>query len=191
MLIALVLLYITILVWCRRRRHEGRAAIVLGSGGHTAEMLRMLESSGRGHSEFTFWVSEGDNLSLQKLESKCSVILVPRPRKVGQSVVSSIARLPRCIFVVVLSLMRHWPCKIICNGPGLCFIVALFAKLIRLLVFGSLPKVGIVYIESVARVLTLSLTGKLMKHLADRFIVQWPELLLQVPPGSAECRLLV
>ena len=34
----------------------------------------------------------------------------------------------------------------------------------------------IVYVESFARVKSLSVTGKLLYLFADRFIVQWPEL---------------
>lgn len=39
----------------------------------------------------------------------------------------------------------------------------------------------VVYIESFARVDGLSLTGKLMKKIADLYIVQWEELLQFVP----------
>lgn len=34
----------------------------------------------------------------------------------------------------------------------------------------------IIYIESVARTKSLSLSGKIMLYLADSFLVQWPEL---------------
>ncbi|EIE86577.1 hypothetical protein RO3G_11288 [Rhizopus delemar RA 99-880] len=42
--------------------------------------------------------------------------------------------------------------------------------------FLGLKKIEIIYIESFARVHTLSLTGKLLYPFADRFLVQWPEL---------------
>lgn len=34
----------------------------------------------------------------------------------------------------------------------------------------------LVYVESVTRVLSLSLTGRLVRPLADEFFVQWPQL---------------
>jgi beta-1,4-N-acetylglucosaminyltransferase len=42
----------------------------------------------------------------------------------------------------------------------------------------------IIYIESFARVETLSLTGKLLYPFVDRFLVQWPELSKKL--GQAE-----
>jgi len=41
--------------------------------------------------------------------------------------------------------------------------------------------VKIIFIESFARVEHLSLTGKILYYLADRFLVQWPELKQQYP----------
>ena len=39
----------------------------------------------------------------------------------------------------------------------------------------------IVFVESLCRVRSLSLTGRLLQHLADRALVQWPELAVQHP----------
>jgi beta-1,4-N-acetylglucosaminyltransferase len=40
----------------------------------------------------------------------------------------------------------------------------------------GIKKIEIIYIESFARVDTLSLTGRLLYPFVDRFLVQWPEL---------------
>jgi UDP-N-acetylglucosamine:LPS N-acetylglucosamine transferase len=50
-------------------------------------------------------------------------------------------------------------------------------------VLGKFTGRKIIYIESFARVDGLSLTGKLMKRVADLYIVQWEEL-VQYVPGS-------
>lgn len=42
-------------------------------------------------------------------------------------------------------------------------------------VAGKLRRVRLVYVESVTRTDTLSLSGRLVYPLADRFFVQWPE----------------
>ena len=48
-------------------------------------------------------------------------------------------------------------------------------------VIGKLRKKKVIYIESFARVDGSSMTGKLMKAVADLYIVQWRELLDAVP----------
>lgn len=46
---------------------------------------------------------------------------------------------------------------------------------------GKISHRKIIYIESFARVDESSLTGKLMRSVADLYIVQWEELLKKVP----------
>ncbi|WP_026505990.1 PssD/Cps14F family polysaccharide biosynthesis glycosyltransferase [Butyrivibrio sp. NC3005] len=50
-------------------------------------------------------------------------------------------------------------------------------------ILGKLKRVKVIYIESFARVDELSLTGKIMKHVADLFIYQWEDLKDKVPNG--------
>ena len=38
------------------------------------------------------------------------------------------------------------------------------------------PRSKLLYVESFCRVKSLSLTGKLLKPIVDKFIVQWPDL---------------
>jgi len=63
--------------------------------------------------------------------------------------------------------------QVLCNGPGTC--VPLCAAGLLLGVLG-LRKVLLVYVESVCRVETLSLSGKILYPVADYFFVQWPTL---------------
>jgi len=44
-----------------------------------------------------------------------------------------------------------------------------------------LRNIKIIFIESFARVQTLSLSGKILYYFADRFLVQWPELRTKYP----------
>ena len=41
-----------------------------------------------------------------------------------------------------------------------------------------------IYIESWARVRTLSLSGRILKPLVDRFLVQWPQLAISEDDGD-------
>jgi len=56
------------------------------------------------------------------------------------------------------------------NGPGTCFPLCL-AILGRRILGLSTPRT--IYVESFTRVTTLSMAGKLVRPLVDRFVVQW------------------
>lgn len=68
--------------------------------------------------------------------------------------------------------------KVLCNGPGTCVPICVSALLLGIL---GIKKVIIVYVESICRVETLSLSGKILWHLSDYFIVQWPTLKEKYP----------
>jgi UDP-N-acetylglucosamine:LPS N-acetylglucosamine transferase len=75
-------------------------------------------------------------------------------------------------FRIFFILLKEKPHYIISTGALVTFPVCLLGKLM-----GK----RIIYIESFARVDTVSLTGKLMYRIADLFIVQWEELLKVFP----------
>ncbi|XP_043861533.1 UDP-N-acetylglucosamine transferase subunit ALG14 homolog isoform X2 [Dromiciops gliroides] len=62
---------------------------------------------------------------------------------------------------------------VLCNGPGTCVPICASALLLGIL---GIKKVTIVYVESICRVETLSLSGKILYHFSDYFFVQWPAL---------------
>jgi beta-1,4-N-acetylglucosaminyltransferase len=45
----------------------------------------------------------------------------------------------------------------------------------------GISRTKIIYVESFCRVKKLSLSGKLLYYIADKFIVQWPGLLVPYP----------
>lgn len=63
------------------------------------------------------------------------------------------------------------------TGGIICFIAKLFFK-------------KIIYIESMAKVSTLSVTGKIMYPIADKFYVQWEELEGKYPKAEYLGRLI-
>ncbi|KAG8555571.1 hypothetical protein GDO81_017749 [Engystomops pustulosus] len=67
---------------------------------------------------------------------------------------------------------------ILCNGPGTCIPVCFSALLFGIL---GLKKIIIIYVESLCRVESLSLSGKILYYFADHFIVQWPLLTEKYP----------
>jgi UDP-N-acetylglucosamine:LPS N-acetylglucosamine transferase len=64
------------------------------------------------------------------------------------------------------TLRRRRPDAILSTGAGLAVPFFLVGKLLR---------IRLVYVESVTRTETISLSGRLVHPLADRFFVQWPE----------------
>ncbi|KAL3494640.1 oligosaccharide biosynthesis protein Alg14-like protein [Aspergillus germanicus] len=209
--------------------------IVLGSGGHTAEMfsmLRRIKLDPAKYTNRTYVVSSGDNFSATKaaeFESTLvdrgaepqsyNIVTVPRARRVHQSYLtapfSTIRSFYSCLLVLrgVHPDQQSWPADlfpvpypdiILTNGPAIAVCIILAARLLRLyhscLSFlfpprlhshprsmagaaadGTTPHSGgfrlrTIFVESWARVTTLSLSGKILLPFADRFLVQWPAL---------------
>lgn len=158
-----------------------RTVIVLGSGGHTAEMLRLLSGLSLSHySPRAYIVADSDAMSAEKAREfessrgqRAEVRTVPRARRVLQSYASSV---PTTLLAFTRSLPLAWklrPELLLCNGPGTCLPLCLAVYLLRVL---GLSSARVVYVESVCRVEQLSLTGRLLYRTADRLVVQWPQL---------------
>ncbi|KAI3661664.1 hypothetical protein MP638_002916 [Amoeboaphelidium occidentale] len=190
--------------------------IILGSGGHSAEMSRLLLGVlKRSANEFTgneavnelryeprsYVCADTDHLSQKKIIMLLENVFglnadnrsdqfytVPRSREVGQSWISSIWT---TLVASIHSLLLFWrlkPALIICNGPGTCVPFVYIAFLLKKMLFLSEPR--IVYVESFARVSSLSLSGKLVYPVADKFIVQWRHLLEKYPKAQYADRLV-
>ncbi|KAF5317209.1 hypothetical protein D9611_003823 [Ephemerocybe angulata] len=122
-----------------------------------------------------------------------TIVVIPRARRVHQSLLTTpataLVSLFWCQYHVSLSSVfrpKTNPSKptrdeatsvLILNGPGTCLTLCLAVYVNK---FFALPSPVIIYIESFARVKSLSLSGKLIRPLVDRFIVQWPQLLQDV-----------
>ncbi|KAE8147286.1 glycosyltransferase family 1 protein [Aspergillus avenaceus] len=210
----------------RARSTPTHLLVVLGSGGHTAEMFSMLRRMNFDPSKYTYRtyvVSSGDNFSAAKavefeteyLRHKSidnpaesyTIVTVPRARRVHQSYLtapfSTLNSFWACLLVLrgrhadqkplPASMISPYPDTILTNGPATAVCIVLAARLLRLYnyiggFFSSKDpsqKHGLesthyqlrtVFIESWARVTTLSLSGKILLPFADRFLVQWPAL---------------
>lgn len=146
---------------------------ILGSGGHTGELLRLVEEL-----KPVFIISSDDLLSQSKVPQ---YILIPRARKVHQKWSTTPATF---IYSFVYSFYTTYtlnPKVIISNGPGVALPVILSGYLLSKL---SILNCKILFIESICRVKDLSLTGKLVYRIADVFLVQWPELKEKYPKSE-------
>ena len=71
-----------------------------------------------------------------------------------------------------MTLFKERPDVIISTGGG---------ATIPLYYLGKLFGIKLIYVESMARVGSSSLTGKLINPIADIFLVQWPQMLKHYP----------
>ena len=128
------------------------------------------------------------NGNLSHNEPGYQIVTVPRAREIHQSAFTAPVSCLRCMLACWTVLLPSsakdldidFPDLILCTGPATATILVFTSILIRFFdVRGcdSRGKMRTVYIESWARVKKLSLSGKLMLRVVDRFFVQWPQLL--------------
>lgn len=173
-----------ILPWKLKKRFQpARTLIVLGSGGHTAEMCAILKHlSTDKYSPRYFVLSDTDATSESKVlqipatsKSDSYIYRIKRSRHVGQSYFTSVFTTIHSIFSSIPMVYRIQPDVILCNGPGTCVPICLIAFILKL--FWLLDAQSkIVFVESFCRVQTVSLTGKILIWFIDCFVVQWPQL---------------
>ena len=167
----------------RRRRKRDRIAtlVVLGSGGHTAEMLRLITAFDFDrYGPLTLVTAATDTTSRAKAERElprealatARWAEIPRAREVGQSFGSSVPSTLHALWACVHLIWTAAPDLILVNGPGTCVPVA---------VLGRLSGARVIFAESWCRVESLSLTGRIMYWVAHRFVVHWPELVDRYP----------
>jgi beta-1,4-N-acetylglucosaminyltransferase len=128
------------------------------------------------------------------------IVVIPRARAVHQSLLSTPVSAARC-FGAAMRPLLGWstatatstsaststspslatspPSLIITNGPGTAVVVVLGALLLRFFNIRGVESAGrcrTLYVESFARVTSLSLSGRLLVRVVDRFLVQWEGL---------------
>ncbi|KAK0260928.1 UDP-N-acetylglucosamine transferase subunit [Friedmanniomyces endolithicus] len=208
--------------------------IVLGSGGHTAEMLAMLtravtssdpaqKLNWKDYHHRTWVISAGDSLSAARAKEfeematplstqedlmagkvkkatdigpgTYEIVTVPRAREIHQGLATVPVSGWKCLVACRELLTKHttdtrdghaamageidFPDLILCNGPATATVLVGASVLLRFFdVRGcsTRGKMRTVYVESWARVKRLSLSGRLLSSVVDRFLVQWPQL---------------
>ncbi|XP_014357622.2 UDP-N-acetylglucosamine transferase subunit ALG14 homolog [Papilio machaon] len=157
-----------------------KTIVCIGSGGHTTEMLRLIPNLNKNKFLPRLYILADSDVSseikIHKTESSATsykLCRIPRSRKVKQTYLSSVFSTLYATFCTIPVIYEFKPDVILCNGPGTCIPVCAVAFLLRCLL---LLDCRIVFIESICRVRTLSLSGKILQYFADVFIVQWPQL---------------
>jgi len=151
-----------------------RLLVVLGEGGHTAEMLNLLDQLHvlRPDDEYHYLLTREDPLSEQRIRIPGPAYRVPRPTYKEYGWLESIYRLLQAAMESWRIVRRVRPAVVLTSGPAVGVPPALWGKMLG---------ARVIFIENGARVREPSLTGRLMRYLADLYFVQWEPLLDAVP----------
>ena len=173
------------------RSYRACVVAVLGSGGHTAEMIALINSLPASRYKLqALLIADSDATSLARVRATGSALLttdthvhtITRAREVGGSWLGAVAKSMHAIIGGARALALEQPALLLINGPGTCVPVALAAYVLRAI--GALRSdLKILFVERVCRVETLSLSGSLLYHLriADVVAVQWETLAKRFP----------
>lgn len=183
-ILTILLIRIFTLIFLKRNidKHIGPAKtlIVLGSGGHTTEMLKILHEINKDNYTPRIYVAaDSDKNSYNKViefegtSTDHKFIKIFRSRNVGQSYFTSIFTTIQATIASVPMIYWEKPDLLMCNGPGTCVPLCLITFLFRLVCINT--NCRIVFIESFCRIQSLSLTGRIMIWFADLFVVHWDE----------------
>jgi UDP-N-acetylglucosamine:LPS N-acetylglucosamine transferase len=137
-----------------------RICVGASAGGHMNQLLKLLEASENWPQSPSFYVTTLEALA-EKLAQKGPVYVIGECNRLHPL---------KALQVFIRSLkivMKERPDVVITTGSLPLAIVCLSAKL-----FGA----KIVWIDSIANVERLSMSGQFTRHFADLLLTQWPEL---------------
>lgn len=140
-------------------KHTYKVCLTSSSGGHLQE-LKTLKSLEEYYE--VFYITEKDRFSTKSLGK--NEYKFPKIDRKEKKFIMHFLSISNSIFKI---LRNEKPDVIISTGALVTVPVCVLGKIL-----GS----KVIYIESFARVSSLSLTGKLLYFWVDKFIVQWPDL---------------
>jgi UDP-N-acetylglucosamine:LPS N-acetylglucosamine transferase len=153
--------------------------VVLGDGGHSAEMLKLIKLLGSKY-EYSYMMATTDSISEGKIPWAGPIYRVPVP--FGKHAANrNPLRALRPILRQLIVLLRVRPRAILSSGANIAVPIS---------TFGRLMGAKVIHIETGSRVYTMSSTGKLMYRMAHLFFVQWEPLQKAYPKAIYAGRLL-
>ncbi len=149
-----------------------RIAVVLGQGGHTAQTFALVDLLGD-HFKYLYMIGLIDRLTPKKIHIPGRVVPVLAPRLLpGDSRIMSVLRTLVTLLLSAMYFLVFRPIAVISCGTGLTVPIFYSARLLG---------VKTVFIESMSRVESLSITGRLLLGNTDLFLVQWEQLASKTP----------
>jgi beta-1,4-N-acetylglucosaminyltransferase len=154
--------------------------VVFGEGGHSKQCLRLTDLMGTTMYRYSYILVTEDTVTQHKIRTPGPVYRVRRPGSAKSSLLEQLLRLPLCVLDAIVAVVRIRPDAVLSTGPGVAVPVSLIAKLMR---------ARIIFVESCSRIHRLSTTGRIMRHVADLYFVQWEELRAAAPQAVFAGRL--
>lgn len=141
--------------------------IVLGMGGHTSQILRLVQKLGP-HYNYEYVRGHDDTTSLNSVTLKGKAYTMKNPRLMKDHSIVKVTwnMIPTTIDALRI-LRRSNPDAIISAGPSLAIPLFWLAKLMG---------IKTIFIESWVRVHHKSSTGRLVYPVSDLFLVQWESM---------------
>ena len=167
----------------RGRQH---LLIILGAGGHTRQMLRLVDLLGSDY-DYCYVVSDNDRISETKIRIPGPVYRIkqPREKRLGHTdgALTVLRRMPGAMRTAWQILGDARPDVVIGAGPSLQIPLAIAAKA------RGVPHI---FIETASKIEFLSFTARIVYRfrLYDRFYVQWESLARAYPHARYAGRLL-
>ena len=140
-----------------RTVNQLRICLAASAGGHITQLLKLAESWA-GHETFCITTTE---VVREKLQRYGKVYTVGECNR--EHLLRVILALARCASVI----LRERPDVVISTGAAVGCIVCFLAKL---------TGAKVIWLDSITNVERISLSGRMVRHIADLFLVQWPEL---------------
>lgn len=134
-----------------------KICLAASAGGHLTQLLRMVESW-KGYESIYISTS---HVVASKLAQLGKTYIVGECNR--RHIIECMKVFLRCISVAI----KERPDYVFSTGAAPGFFVCITAKL-----FGA----RIIWVDSIANVKRLSLSGMLIRPFADLFLTQWPEL---------------
>ena len=157
-------------------------------GGHFSQLMALNELFGKYESVLvTDNIRATKDMSTLKNVTSIEIIEGEAKQRKGQKRNSSGSRLTfvgvyiKSFFHCRKIWMKYRPKVIVSTGSNIA---------VPLFIIGKLYGSKIIFIETRAKVYTKSMTGILVRHMADQIFVQWPEM-LTFSPEAKYCGVLV
>ena len=142
------------------KRNDMKICLVASAGGHMSQLLKLTDSW-QGYEACCVTTT---GVVQEKLQKYGKVYVVGECNR--QHPIRVIKVLGRCIKAV----LRERPDVVISTGAAAGCMVCFLGKL-----FGA----KVIWIDSITNVERISLSGRMVRYIADLFLVQWPELVEQ------------
>ena len=134
-----------------------KICLAASAGGHTSQLLK-LSRSWNGHQTFCVTTTQ---LVADQLRKFGSVYVVGESNH--QHPLKVLIVLMRCIKII----LREKPDVVISTGASAGCLMCLLGKLLS---------ARVIWIDSITNINRISLSGRMVRYIADLFLVQWPHL---------------